>query len=367
MKELLSQVLEPPAKRDDHGNSRAGTPAEIVKVHELRKVFVRRTVNADAPAWSRLLPFRRRVAEQSVAVDRVSFGIREGEIFGLLGPNGAGKTTTIRMLCTLLQPTSGTATINGYDIERQAGMVRQSLGAVLTGERSIYWKLSGRENLEYFAALYHLPPAVAKRRTAELLDRLGLAHRADEMVERYSSGMKQRIAIAKALLANPPVLLLDEPTIGLDPQSARNLRELILEIKQEGRTILLTTHYMEEADQLCDRVGIIDLGKIIALDTPANLKKSINQLDIMQLEVEDFDPRLTETLDDQPAVERVVARYLDAERVWSLALHTTDSRGILPRLIELIGSRAGRIRHLAIAQPSLEDVFISLTGKQLRD
>jgi ABC-2 type transport system ATP-binding protein len=294
----------------------------IVEVRDLRKVFVKRKADPDAPGWTRVLPFGKKITEQSVAVDDVSFSIGEGEIFGLLGPNGAGKTTTIRMLSTLLQPTSGTATINGYDVARQADLVRQSLGAVLTGERSIYWKLTGRENLEYFAALYHLPSAVGKRRAAELLDRLGLAHRADEAVERYSSGMKQRIAIAKALLANPPVLLLDEPTIGLDPQSARNLRELISEIKQEGRTILLTTHYMEEADQLCDRVGIIDLGQIIALDTPASLKKSIKQLDIMQLEVEGFDPALTKALDQLPAVQRVVSRYLDDERVWALALHT---------------------------------------------
>jgi ABC-2 type transport system ATP-binding protein len=349
-----------------HSNGLTPARPNIVEVRELRKAFVKRS-KAEAAGWRRLLPLGRRTTETFTAVQGINFSIKEGEIFGLLGPNGAGKTTTIRMLCTLLEPTSGSATINGYDIVRQANLVRQHLGAVLTGERSIYWKLTGRENLEYFAALYHIPPAIARRRVSELLERLDLANRADELVERYSSGMKQRIAIAKALLANPPVLLLDEPTIGLDPQSARNLRELILEIKREGRTILLTTHYMEEADQLCDRVGVIDLGRIIALDTPANLKKSIKQLDIVQLEVENFDPALTDALNQLPTVRHVVSRYSDEERVWSLALHADDSRHLLPRLIDQIGSHAGQIRHLAVAQPSLEDVFISLTGKQLRD
>jgi ABC-2 type transport system ATP-binding protein len=238
---------------------------------------------------------------------------------------------------------------------------------VLTGERSIYWKLTGRENLEYFAALYHLPPDVARRRVAALLDRLELAHRADELVERYSSGMKQRIAIAKALLANPPVVLLDEPTVGLDPQAARNLRDLILDIRREGRTVLLTTHYMEEADQLADRIGIIDAGRIIALDTPARLKASIRQLDVLHLEIENYDPSLGTILGALPSVERVGAAALDGDGACALAVQTTDSRSLLPRVIEAVGARPERIRHLHVAQPTLEDVFIALTGKQLRE
>jgi ABC-2 type transport system ATP-binding protein len=338
----------------------------IVEVRDLVKEYQKKTVKPGVGFWQRLLPAGKAV-EKLVAVDKVQFSIQEGEIFGLLGPNGAGKTTTIKMLCTLLEPTSGTATISGFDIVRQADQVRQNLGAVMTGERSIYWKLTGRENLHYFAALYHLPPAVARQRVDDLLARLELSKRADELVERYSSGMKQRIAIGKALLANPPILLLDEPTIGLDPQSARNLRELILELKDEGHTVLLTTHYMEEADQLCDRIGIIDQGKIIALDTPAALKQSINRLDVMQLEVENFDPALSPRLGELPNVENIATRHLGTDGVWSLALHTTDSRGILPDLIRVIGAEAGRIRHMQIVQPTLEDVFITLTGKQLRE
>jgi ABC-2 type transport system ATP-binding protein len=338
----------------------------IVEVRELTKTYVKKTTAEGASFWSKILPSGKKT-ETLLAVDHISFTIRQGEIFGLLGPNGAGKTTTIKMLCTLLEPTSGIATLCGYDVVRQADLIRQNLGAVMTGERSIYWKLTGRENLVYFAALYHIPPAVAKKRIDELLARFELTKRADELVERYSSGMKQRIAVAKALLAKPPIILLDEPTIGLDPQSARNLRELILELKHEGHTILLTTHYMEEADQLCDRIGIIDQGKIITLNTPAALKQSINRLDVMQLEVENFDPALTPELQGLLKVENVATRYLGTDSAWAVALHTTDSRNILPQLINIIGNKSGRIRHLEIAQPTLEDVFIALTGKQLRE
>lgn len=338
--------------RHDQGN--------IVEVKNLRKVFPKRQKGG---AFAFLQP---RFAEPFVAVDGISFSIREGEIFGLLGPNAAGKTTTIRMLSTLLEPTSGSVLVNGYDTLKQPDLVRQSLGAVLTGERSIYWKLSGRENLNYFAALYHLPPKVAKARVDELLTRLNLSERADEYVERYSSGMKQRIAIAKALLANPPILLLDEPTIGLDPQSARNLRELILEIKAEGCTILLTTHYMEEADQLCDRIGIMDVGKIIALDTPANLKKLIDQLDVVRIELETFAPELESILCTLPYVEKVIVT-LEKDGDVILLLHTTNGRGTLPNLIDLLSTRGCRLRHIGLSGSTLEDVFIALTGKQLRD
>jgi ABC-2 type transport system ATP-binding protein len=271
------------------------------------------------------------------------------------------------MLCTLLEPTSGTAHINGYDIVRQANDVRRSLGTVLAGERSIYWKLTGRENLEYFAALYHIPPAVAKKRVDELIERMELKDRANELVEKYSTGMRQRVAIAKALLARPPILLLDEPTLGLDPQAARNLRELIATLKQEGHTILLTTHYMEEADQLSDRIGIIDSGKIIALDTPQGLKRRIEQKEIIRLEVSGWREYIGERLRAMQEVENLIVRRQDEADLWEVNLQATDSRVVLPKLMESISQNGTRLVNMNIVKPSLEDVFIHLTGKALRD
>ena len=176
---------------------------------------------ASSPKKKRWQFWKKEPKAQFTAVDGVDLQIQRGEIFGLLGPNGAGKSTTIRMLCTLLEPTSGTARVHGFDVVKQANDVRRSLGTLLAGERSIYWKLSGRENLEYFAALYHIPQPIAKKRVEELIERMELKDRANELVEKYSTGMRQRVAIAKALLARPPILLLDEPTLGLDPQAAR--------------------------------------------------------------------------------------------------------------------------------------------------
>lgn len=248
---------------------------------------------------------RRAVRREIIAVDGLDLTIRRGELFGLLGPNGAGKTTTIRMICTLLEPTSGTVRVWAHDAGLAPTEVRRHLGVVLMGERSVYWRLTGRENLEYFAALYQVPREIAKTRITELLDRVGLTPRADDLVERYSTGMRQRLALIKAMVHDPPVLLLDEPTTGLDPQAARNIRDLIRHLhRSEEKTILLTTHYMEEADQLCERVGIIDQGRIIALDAPQALKR---------------------------------------------------------------GYAGARVEHPKPQETTLEDVFIELTGRTLRD
>ena len=301
------------------------------------------------------------------AVNGVDLQIERGEIFGLLGPNGAGKSTTIRMLCTLLEPTRGTARVNGYDIVRQANDVRRSLGTVLAGERSIYWKLTGRENLEYFAALYHIPQAIAQKRVDELIERMELKERANELVEKYSTGMRQRIAISKALLARPPILLLDEPTLGLDPQAARRVRELIAELKQEGHTILLTTHYMEEADQLSDRIGIIDMGKVIALDTPEGLKRRIDQKEIIRLELKGWHENLADKLKSISGIEHLTTHRQDEADLWEVSLHAQNSRTALPRIVESISGNGTRLVNMNILKPSLEDVFIHLTGKALRD
>src|ERR1051325_10952197 len=270
------------------------------------------------------------------AVNGVGVQIERGEIFGLLGPNGAGKSTTIRMLCTLLEPTSGSAQVNGFDIVKQANDVRRSLGTVLAGERSIYWKLTGRENLEYFAALYHIPQPIAKKRVEELIERMELKDRANELVEKYSTGMRQRIAIAKALLARPPILLLDEPTLGLDPQAARRVRELIAELKQEGHTILLTPHYMEEADQLSDRIGIIDRGKVIALETPEGLKRRIDQKEVIRLELTGWHDEIAGKLKSIPGIESITTRRQGEADLWEVSLHAQNSRTAIPRIVEHI-------------------------------
>ena len=335
-------------------------PEYAVELEALTKRFPVRSLRENGAR-------RRAVQSEVVAVDGIDLRIRRGELFGLLGPNGAGKTTTIRMLCTLLVPSAGRASVWGSDVAARPEEVRRHLGVVLTGERSVYWKLTGRENLDYFAALYQVSREVARGRITDLLERVGLTARADDLVERYSTGMRQRLALIKAMVHDPPVLLLDEPTTGLDPQAARNIRELIRDLHASGKTIILTTHHMEEADQLSERIGIIDHGRIIALDSPQALKRSLGQGPVLRFEVEGGRADLETALRGLPGVATVALRDPGEDGTRELILHLTDPAGALPRAVETITRGGGQVRHLQMVETSLEDVFIALTGRRLRD
>ena len=246
----------------------------------------------------------------TIALNKISLKIRPGELFGLLGPNGSGKTTTIKCLSTILIPDEGTAIVNGFDIHKETYKVRASLGMVVGGERTLYWKLTARDNLRYFASLYKMPRKKAKERIEELLDIFRLSDRADERLEDYSTGMMQKVAIARALLHDPPILLLDEPTIGLDPNFSRQIRKQIKELSEKhGKTILLTTHYMDEADQLCDRVAFINNGNIVAIDTPSRLKSMVKETELVEVAVyrppENIEKHISSLLPDAEVVKLI--------------------------------------------------------------
>ncbi|HEY7624727.1 MAG TPA: ABC transporter ATP-binding protein [Candidatus Limnocylindria bacterium] len=334
--------------------------AAAVETKDLVKVFERgrRTI------WQRLRrePDRR---ERFRAVDGIDLRVEPGEIFGLLGPNGAGKTTTMKMLATLLIPTEGTIRVLGIDPLTRPREVRAKLGAMLSGERSLYWKLTGRENLEYFAALYHVPPSETKERIARVLGAVKLADRADDYVERYSTGMRQRLALARALLPDPPLVILDEPTVGLDPQASRDLRDRVRDLKAQGRTVLLTTHYMEEADQLCDRVAIIDHGRIVALDTPAALKRTIRAEEVVHLEMS-IDGDEAAVL-DRLNRSATVARSERSNGTLAVTAHCASARDFVPAAFDAARSTGTTIRHVEVVPVTLEDVFLALTGRALRE
>ena len=221
------------------------------------------------------------------AVDGISFSVQEGEIFGLLGENGAGKTTTIKMLITLLAPTAGVCKVLGFDTYGEEKEIRKKINFIFGGEMGIYRRLSARDNLKYFANLYLIDRQVAEKRIESLLKLVGLEESADQLTETYSKGMIQRLQIARGLINEPEIIFMDEPTVGLDPLGARMLRDIIIELKKQGKTILLTTHYMYEAEELCDRVALMKKGKLIALDTPEQLKLSVKKDSEEEVSLED--------------------------------------------------------------------------------
>jgi ABC-2 type transport system ATP-binding protein len=300
--------------------------------------------------------FLRRRTKTIEAVRGIDFEVSEGELFGLLGPNGAGKTTTIKMLVTLLIPSSGAARVLGHDVVRDARTVRRKIGYVFGGDRGAYERLSGLDNLRYFSELYGVPPKVQKRRIPELLELVGLVGREKERVEGYSRGMKQRLHIARGLLHDPPVVVLDEPTIGLDPVGARELRNTIAELAQAGKTVLLTTHYMYEADALCDRIAVIAEGEIVAEGTPSALKSIVADRTVVEIEAYGLPDAALERVRSSPGVTSVSVE--EREHIQLLLIQAPKGLELTQQLLGCLGDvRVGRV---AAREPTLEDAYVSL-------
>ena len=329
-------------------------PGPAIAARQLHRVYAKR-----GRWW--------RSKERVVAVDEISFAVPTGTIFGLLGPNGAGKTTTIKMLSTLLVPTGGSATVGGYDVVRDERRVRRQLGVVLGGDRGLYAQLTARDNLTYFGQLYGMTGRSIARRAEEMLELVALRGRADERVEGFSHGMKQRLHLAKALLHDPPVLILDEPTIGLDPAAALDLRRAVAELVP-GHTVLLTTHDMHEADQLCREIAIVDHGRIVAQGSPAELKARVEAERRVVIATEAIlngrAPEVEASLARIVGV-RDVAREADAagETAWTLLC--ADTATALDHALALLRRHACPVRQVRVVEPTLEDAFLAITGRRL--
>jgi len=298
-----------------------------------------------------------------VAVDHINFNVKKGEIFGFLGPNGAGKTTTIRMLSTLTRPTEGTATVGSYDIVKDDNKVRKLIGLV-SEKMILYDRLTAKENLWFFGKLYNIPKEILNKRIDELLELVQLSDWKDSQVGTFSSGMRQRMNVIRALLNMPEVLFLDEPTLGLDPQSSVEVREFVKKINRENKTtIILTTHMMVEADMICDRIGIIDHGKIVALDTSTNLKKLVSGSDttILRLEIADLTTNMIVSIQSLECVNSV-----SQDNSTHIKVHANGNEAF-DTIIDTIRAEKGKINLVENLQPTLEDVFLHITGREVRD
>lgn len=306
---------------------------EVIRVKNLRKVF-----NSEIKA-----------------VDGISFDIKQGEIFGFLGPNGAGKTTTINILCALIKPTDGEASVCKYDVITQPEEVRKCIGIVFQ-DMSLDDRLTAKENLELHARLYGVPKSERKKRIDEVMELVELKDRENSIVKTFSGGMKRRLELARGLIHHPKVLFLDEPTLGLDPQTRKHIWDYILKLKKEkGITIMLTTHYMEEADELCDRIAIVDHGKIIALDKSKNLKDSLGG-DTIILDLKDED------------IKKAVKIFKNSKVFdGQLFLSVKNAGKEIKRILEVARKNKINVIEVNIRKPTLNDVFLSLTGKEIRE
>ncbi len=298
-----------------------------------------------------------------IAVKDISFTILQGEIFSLLGPNGAGKTTTIGIISGLLAPTAGDVIVGGHSITREPMAVRKLIG-VVPQELALYPTLSARQNLSFFGKMYGLGGRDLKRRVSEVLDFTELTDRADDPIEQYSGGMKRRVNIGIGLLHRPQILFLDEPTVAIDPQSRRNILDAVKALNAEGITVLYTTHYMEEAQELSHRVGIIDHGQIIALGTQDELTRMVGEQDTLALKVPNAPPELVDALGKLPGVSACVS--VDGED-GELHVLADEGRRALPDAIRLINEAGLSLQAVEVREPTLEAVFLHLTGRGLRD
>lgn len=331
----------------------------MIEVTDIRKSFRQNLESAGV-----LRNLLGRVASTRVtALDNLSFSVKEGRFYSLLGRNGAGKTTAIKILCTLLLPDSGHATVAGYDAERDATEVRRNIGVSIRGERSVYWRLSGRQNLEYFGRLYDVTGGDLQKRVGEIESIVGLEGRLDDYVERYSMGMKQRLAIGCALIHKPRVLLLDEPTIGLDAAGARSLRRFISqELRdREKVTILYTTHYMHEAEEMSDIVGILHNGRIVAEGTPSEVAATIDREAALEIDASGIEPSAIAELRNLPDVQSISTTELDHGRT-KLRVLARDNHLPVEAIVAALAKHGAHITSLESVKPSLEDAFVALTS-----
>ena len=296
-------------------------------------------------------------SKSTVAVEDISFDVKRGELFGLLGPNGAGKTTTVKMLTTLLLPTHGTARILGLDVVRQTAEVRKHIGFAFSGSRGLYNRLTAIQNLKYFAELYALDPQVMHQRISHLLELVGLADRGNDKVETFSSGMIQRLHLARALLHDPEVLFLDEPTVGIDPIGSRELRQTIKNLISLGKTILLTTHYMAEAEELCQRIAIINHGHIVALDSPEALKRRISGDSVIEACIQAG--RVQVILDQLRVLDgKTVVELKNGSEPEIVSIRTPEPARVLGLLSPYLNPEY--IQGLEVRNQTLEDVYVTI-------